>query len=72
MRIMVDVAKELLGMFLADARLTMATLVLVAIVASLVVAFRVEPLLGGGVLLLGCLAILVEAAVREARRRRAL
>ncbi|MBN9597074.1 MAG: hypothetical protein J0G36_17185 [Afipia sp.] len=72
MRIMVDVAKELLGMFLADARLTMATLVLVAIVAGLVVAFRVEPLLGGGVLLLGCLAILVEAAVREARRRRAL
>lgn len=71
MSIIVDVAKELLGMFLADARLTAATLVLVAIVAGLVIALRIEPLLGGGVLLLGCLAILVEAALREARRRSA-
>jgi polyferredoxin len=69
MTIIIDVAKELLGMFLADARLTMATLVLVAIVASLVVALHVEPIWCGGVLLLGCLAILVEAAIREARRR---
>jgi hypothetical protein len=70
MSIIVEVAKELLGMFLADARLTTATLVvLVAIVAGLVVALRIEPLQGGCVLLLGCLAILVEAAVREARRR---
>src|SRR6202035_1014082 len=43
MSISVEVAKELLGMFLADARLTTATLVLVAIVAGLVVALRVEP-----------------------------
>jgi len=71
MSIIVEVAKELLGMFLADARLTATTLVLVAIVAGLVLALRVEPLLGGGMLLLGCLAILVEAAVREARRRNA-
>ena len=71
MSIIVDVAKELLGMFLADARLTAATLVLVAIVPGLVTALRIEPLLGGGVLLLGCLAILVEAALREARRRSA-
>lgn len=69
MNIIADVAKELLGMFLADGRLTAATLVLVAIVAGLVIALRVEPLLGGCVLLLGCLAILVEAAFREARRR---
>jgi hypothetical protein len=62
---------DFLGMFLADARLTTATLVLVAIVAGLVVALQAEPLLGGCVLLLGCLAILVEAAVREARRRSA-
>jgi hypothetical protein len=67
MSIIVEAAKELLGMFLADARLTMATLVFMAIVAG--VALRVEPLQGGCVLLLGFLAILVEAAVREARRR---
>ena len=67
MSISVEAAKELLGIFLADARLTMATLVFMAIVAG--VALRVEPLQGGCVLLLGFLAILVEAAVREARRR---
>ncbi|AWC25213.1 hypothetical protein CO731_04707 [Aminobacter sp. MSH1] len=71
MSIIIEVAKELLGMFLADARLTTATLALVAVVAGLVIALRVEPLLGGCVLLLGCLAILVEAAVREARSRSA-
>jgi hypothetical protein len=71
MSIIVEVAKELLGIFLADARRTTATLVLVAIVAGLAVALRVEPLQGGCVLLLGCLAILDEAAVREARRRSA-
>jgi hypothetical protein len=69
MNILRDVARELLGMFLADARLTTAILVLVALVAGLVIAVSVEPLLGGSVLLLGSLAIVVEAAVREARRR---
>jgi hypothetical protein len=68
MSILVDVAKELLGMFLADARLATATLLLVAIVAALL-AGHVEPLFGGAVLLLGCLALLVEATVREARHR---
>jgi hypothetical protein len=68
MSIIGDVCKELLGMFLADARLTIATLLLVAIVASLVVALGIEPLVGGGVLLLGCPAILVETAYREATR----
>jgi hypothetical protein len=38
--IVTDVCKELLGMFVADARLTMATLLLVAIVAGLVVAVQ--------------------------------
>lgn len=69
MNILAEVAKELLGMFLADARLTTATLVLVAIVAGLVMALQLEPLIGGAVLLLGCLVIVVEAAVREAWRR---
>lgn len=68
MSILVDVAKELFGMFLDDAKLTAATLVLVAIVAALL-AGHVEPLLDGAVLLLGCLALLVEATVREARHR---
>jgi hypothetical protein len=52
MTIIAEVAKELLGMFIADVRLTAAILVLVAIVAILVVVWPVEPVLGGGVPLL--------------------
>jgi uncharacterized membrane protein len=71
MSIIVEVARELLGMFLGDARLATAIVVLVAIVAGLVVVLRIEPLVSGSVLLLGCVAILVEAALREARRQNA-
>ena len=69
MSILREVAQELLGMFLADARLTTATLVLVALVTALVLAVKVEPLWGGSLLFLGCLAILVSAALREAKQR---
>jgi hypothetical protein len=65
-----EVLKELLGMFLADAGLTTATLILVAVVAGLVLGLRVDPMAGGALLILGSLLILIEAAIREARRRR--
>ena len=70
MNILADVAAELFGMFVADARLSAAILALVAGVAGLIGMLGVEPLVGGGVLLVGCHLILVEAAVREARKRR--
>jgi hypothetical protein len=70
MSIIGDVAKELLGMFLADAGLTSATLILVAIISALLLWGRLDPALCGGLLLVGCLAILVEAVLREARRDR--
>ncbi len=63
-----EILNEVVGMFLADARLTLAVLGLVAVVAVLVTALRAGPFLGGGILVLGCVAILVEAASREARR----
>jgi uncharacterized membrane protein (DUF4010 family) len=69
MSIIGDVFKELFAMFLADGRLAFATLVLVAIVGALVDGLEVEPLLAGGVLLIGCLGILVCTAGREARDR---
>jgi hypothetical protein len=69
MTLLRDIVNELVNMFLADARLASAILVLVLIVAGLTISFGVEPLIGGGTLLLGCLVILVEAAVRETRRR---
>jgi hypothetical protein len=64
-----DVAAELVGMFLADLRLSGAILILVLSVAGLVATFTAEPLIGGVALLLGCHLILIEAALREARRR---
>lgn len=64
-----DVAKELLGMFLVDARLTTSILILVAIVAAVVDWLRVNPVVGGGLLVGGSLLILVEAVVREAKER---
>ena len=71
MSIVGEIARTLLAMFLADARLTLATLMLVALVAGLV-AVQLAPLLCGAFLVVGCAAILLEAAIREARRRRPL
>jgi uncharacterized membrane protein (DUF4010 family) len=69
MSIIGDVFKELFAMFLADTRLTFATLFLVAIVGALVDGLQVEPLLAGSVLFLGCLAIVIWTASREAKDR---
>ena len=69
MSLIVEVAKELLGMFLADGVLTIATLILVAIVACLIVGLHVDPLVGGGLLFVGSLLTVVGAVVREARRQ---
>jgi hypothetical protein len=70
MTLLRDIANGLVGMFLADARLSGAIVALVLVVAALTLAFDVEPLIGGAILLAGCLLILVEAALRDARRRR--
>jgi hypothetical protein len=69
MSIIGEVVKELFGMFVADARLTAAILFLVAGAAGLVAIWQTEPLIAGGVLLFGSLAILVEAVYREAAGR---
>ncbi len=69
MSIIIDVLKELLSMFVADARLSLAILLLVAVVAIIVSGFPGQPALGGGLLLFGCIAILIEAVRREARAR---
>jgi uncharacterized membrane protein (DUF4010 family) len=69
MSIIGDVFKELFAMFLADARLTFATLFLVAIVGGLIEGLQVAPLLAGSVLFLGSLAIVVGTASREAKDR---
>jgi hypothetical protein len=65
-----DIGGELLGMFMADARLSGAILALVLIVAGLILWGSVQPLIAGGGLLLGSLVILIGAVCREARGRK--
>jgi hypothetical protein len=68
--ILKDVLAELLGMFMADARLTAAILAVVAMAAGLIDVAGVEPLIGGGVLLAGCLGVTIAAVLWAARRKR--
>ena len=68
MNLLKDVLKELLGMFLADARLTVAVLVLfVAVTASINLGIA-KPLAGGAGLMVGCLVILAAVTILQARR----
>ena len=69
MEIIKDVLAELFSMFVTDARLTLATLILIAVVAILILVLHVNPLMGGLVLLLGCIAIVIEATIRETKAR---
>lgn len=64
-----DVIKELFGMFLADAKLSGAILVLVGGIAVLIDFDRLDPLIGGGGLLAGCLAILAAVTAFDSRQR---
>jgi amino acid transporter len=69
MSILRDVFAELFSMFVSDAPLTAAILVVVASAAALA-GLGAPAWLVGGALLLGCVAVLVESVTREARRRR--
>jgi hypothetical protein len=68
MNILGDVAKELLTMFLADVRLTISILLLVAIAGIFVDWLYFNPLVGGALLVVGTVLILVEAVARETKR----
>ena len=68
MNILRDVAKELLAMFLADARLTVSILLLVAIAAISVSWLQLNPLVGGALLVVGALLILLDAVGRQTKR----
>ena len=69
MTLLRDIAKELLGMFLGDAKLSGAILALVVAVAILIRVVRIDPFIGGALLLSGCLTVLVIVTRIEARRR---
>ena len=69
MTILKDILSELVGMFLGDAHLSVAILIVVALTAGAINLAGASPLLGGVVLLAGCLAVLIGAVVRTARQR---
>lgn len=71
MSILKDVLSELFKMFVSDARLTAAILVVVAVTAALTRGTSLSPLVGGVVLLVGCIGVLVVAVRREAQKRAA-
>jgi len=64
------VVKELVGMFVDDGNLALLALILIAAIAAAVKLLALPPLAGGCLLLVGCLAILVESARRAARAAR--
>ncbi|CDX63292.1 conserved hypothetical protein [Mesorhizobium plurifarium] len=61
------VFKELVGMFVDDGSLALLALILIALIAAAVKLLALPPLVGGVLLLAGCLAILLESTRRAAR-----
>lgn len=70
MKILAEVAQELFSMFVADLRLTLSTLALIALIGALVLWAKLASAVCGVLLLAGCVLVLLEATVREARRRK--
>jgi hypothetical protein len=58
---------ELIGMFIDDGSLAAFSLILVIVVAGAVKLLALPPLIGGLLLLLGCLAILVYSVRRAVK-----
>jgi len=69
MSLLKEVLAELFGMFMADARLSGAVLLLVGAVALLIDVAKVDPLVAGAALLTGCLMIVAAVTAATARRR---
>ena len=69
MKIIQEVLAELFSMFMTDARMSLSTVALVIIVAGLLKFAALSALVAGGLLLVGCLVIVIEAAVRDTRKR---
>jgi hypothetical protein len=67
MTVLKEVVAELIGMFVGEKRLTIAVLAVVAMAGWLINVIGLDPLVGGAVMLLGCLLLLIESVCRSAR-----
>jgi hypothetical protein len=63
-----ELAGELISMFFAETRLTVALLALVAVTGLLIDFADLDELVGGAILLFGSLILLVASVYRAARR----
>jgi hypothetical protein len=70
MTMLKQIASEIVGMFVGDVRLSLAILGTVALTAALVAVPGLNPLIGGGVLLVGCVLVLVASVYRASRNAR--
>jgi hypothetical protein len=70
MSVVVEVLKELWSMFVGDRRLTLLVLAVVALTALAAVALSAPPLVSGGMLVAGALAVLADSVMQAARRAR--
>jgi hypothetical protein len=67
MTVLKDVVAELIGMFLAEKRLTIAVLMVVTMAGCLVDFTELDPLVAGSMVLFGCLILLIESVCRFAK-----
>lgn len=65
MSLLKEVAAELIGMFVGDAAMTLAVLLIVAVSGALIAFNGIEPLVGGSALALGCPALLIANLHRQ-------
>jgi len=59
---------ETLGMFVDDGALALQAVILIAAVAGAVKLLGLSPLLGGALLLVGCVAVLTLSLMRKIRQ----
>jgi hypothetical protein len=67
MMVLKELVAELIGMFVAEKRLTIAVLAVVAVAGWLVDVAGLDQLVGGAALLFGCLVLLVESVCSAAK-----
>jgi hypothetical protein len=68
MSILVAVFRELIGLFVDDGSLALAILGVVMLAAFVVSVTPKVPMAGGGILLFGCLGLLLANVLRSSRR----
>lgn len=68
MNLITNIVKEFFSLFVDDGSLALWSLVLIGVVCGAVKFAGLSPLLGGAVLIVGCLVILATSVHRAARR----